>query len=317
MVKPLIFSILNMENHLKTMEKRYQSLSLFEFQKRFPDEQSCIEHLEQLKWANGFVCDKCGHTHFCKGKAPHSRQCTKCRYQASPTSGTLFHKIKFPLHKAFYILYFMATNKKGISSTELSRKLDLRQKTCWAFRKKVTQAMASSQSFPLQGVVEVDETVVGQQEEEANGRKNIKKKLVVVAIEKKNKGISRMYARVIDQASAQQLKPFFEAHISPEARIRTDLWNGYKPLKADYPFLEQQESGKKGENFPEMHRVIMMFKAWLRGMHHSVDHLQDYINEYTYRFNRSGMKENIFDNLMNRVVGHPPVFVKSWYGLSA
>ena len=94
-----------------------------------------------------------------------------------------------------------------------------------------------------------------------------------------------MYAKVLDQASAQHLKPSLQAHVSPDVKVRTDLWNGYKPLKADYPFLEQQESGKKGDNFPEMHRVIMMFKAWLGGMAHSVDHLQDYINENTYRLN--------------------------------
>ena len=309
MVKSLNFSILYIENQPKTMEKRYKSLSIFEFQKRFPDEEACLDHLEQLKWAKGFVCDKCGHTHYCKGKTKRSRQCTRCRYQASPTSGTLFHKVKFPLQKAFYIIYFMATNKKGISSTELSRKLDLRQKTCWAFHKKVAQAMASSQTYPLQGLVEVDETVVGQQEEEVSGRENGKKKLVVVAIEKQNKGVSRMYAKVIERASADHLRPFFQAHISPEARVKTDLWKGYTPLRDEFPQLEQQESGKKGENFPDMHRVIMMFKAWLRGMHHSVDHLQDYINEYTYRFNRSQMKEGIFDNLMNRVVNHTPVFV--------
>jgi hypothetical protein len=66
------------------------------------------------------------------------------------------------------------------------------------------------------------------------------------------------------------------------------------------------KSGKKGENFPELHRVIMNFKGWLRGMHHHVGDLQDYINEYMYRFNRSFMKGNIFDNLLNRMVSTPP-----------
>jgi len=90
-----------------------------------------------------------------------TRQCTKCGYQATPTSGTLFHKVKFPLLKAFYIVYFMSTNKKGISSTELSRKLDLRQKTCWSFRTKVSKAMKRSKKHPMDGQVEVDEFVVG------------------------------------------------------------------------------------------------------------------------------------------------------------
>ncbi len=145
----------------KTMEKRHKSIRLFEFQQQFPDDQSCYDHLANLKCPNGFKCEKCEHTHLCKGKLAPTRQCTTCGYQATPTSGTLFHKVKFPILKAFYIVYFMATNKQGISSTELSRKLALRQKTCWAFKQKVMKATASSQKFPMPGKVEVDETVVG------------------------------------------------------------------------------------------------------------------------------------------------------------
>ena len=113
---------------------------------------------------------------------------------------------------------------------------------------------------PLKGKVEVDETVVGQQEEGLRGRKNDKKKLVVVAIERKGRGIGRMYGREINDASNQSFKPFFEDHIAPEAEIKTDEWTGYGPLKETYQNLKQIPSGKKGENFPNMHRTIMMFK---------------------------------------------------------
>ena len=221
-------------------------------------------------------------------------------------SNTLFHKLKFPLLKAFYIIYSMSTSKKGISSTELSRKLALRQKTCWLFQQKVMKSMASEGNHPLEGIVEVDETVVGGEEKNTRGRKNRNKKLVQVAIELKNRGISRMYARVIKDGSHASLKPLFEAQISKTANIRTDGWTGYQPLKKDYPNLKQENSGSKGENFPEMHRAIMMFKAWLRGIHHSVKNLQAYIDEYTYRFNRSFMTDGIFDNLLEKVVNHKP-----------
>ncbi len=84
------------------------------------------------------------------------------KYQATPTSGTLFHKVKFPMLKSFYILYYMSTNKQGIASTELSRKLGLRRKTCWLFQQKVMKVMVSRGKYPLMGKVAVDETVVGQ-----------------------------------------------------------------------------------------------------------------------------------------------------------
>jgi hypothetical protein len=102
----------------------------------------------------------------------------------APAAGTLFHKVKFDLLKAFYIVYFVSTNKKGITSTELSRKLNLRQKTCWGFKRKVMKAMESSENHPIEGDVEVDETVFGGQEENTKGRKNINKKLVVYEPEK-------------------------------------------------------------------------------------------------------------------------------------
>jgi hypothetical protein len=261
-----------------------------------------MNYLSNSKWSEGFTCPQCGNTKYCKGDKVHIRQCTKCNYLAWPTSGTLFHKVKFPLLKAFYIVYYISTNKKGISSTELSRKLGLRQKTCWLFKQKVMQAMKSSGNNKIKGKAEVDETVVGGQEEGVVGRKNGKKKLVVFAIEKTGRGVSRLYGKVIEHSSAKELGDFMKANIERDAIVKTDEWAGYKPLKKDFANLSQLSSGKKGENFPDLHRVIMGFKGWLRGIHHHADHLQAYINEYSYRFNRNYMKATIFDNLLNRMM---------------
>lgn len=137
--------------------KSTKDLSLFEFQAKFSTERDCIEYLSSMKWQDGFKCKKCSHTHYCKGIKEFDRQCTKCNYLESPTAGTLFHGIKFPLFKAFYIVYFVGTNKKGITTTELGRKLGLTQKVCWLFKRKVMTAMESSGNFPLEGTVEVDE----------------------------------------------------------------------------------------------------------------------------------------------------------------
>jgi len=293
------------------MEQRFKSLSLFEFQDRFKDSEDCLKYLASIKWSEGYTCRKCGHTHYCTGKAKHSRQCTSCRYTESPTAQTLFHMVKFDLVKAFYIVYFVSTNKKGITSTELSRKLNLRQKTCWSFKRKVMKAMESSGNHPIKTECEVDETVFGGQETGVRGRKNGKKKLVVVSIEKKKKGVSRLYARVIEKADAINLGSFMRDHIDPKAPITTDKWTGYQPLKEEFENLNQIYSGDKGGNFPELHRVIMNLKSWLRGVHHHVDDLQDYLNEYCYRFNRSFMKENIFENLITRMVNTQPCFIKN------
>lgn len=292
------------------MENKFKSLTIFEFQERFPDDEACYKYLLDLKWGNGFVCPHCGHIKYCKSRRKYDRQCTRCHRPSSPTSQTLFHQLKFPILKAFYIVYYVSTSKKGISSTELSRKLGLRQKTCWAFKQKVMKAMESSGNNKIEGKAEVDETVVGGQEEGTKGRKNNKKKLVVFAIEKKGKGVSRLYGKVIGQSSAKELGAFMDSVLEKQAQIKTDKWRGYQPLKKDFVNLAQVESGNKGRNFPELHRTIMNFKGWLRGMHHQVTHLQAYIDEYCYRFNRNFMKEGIFENLLRRMVAAKPITYK-------
>lgn len=173
------------------------------------------------------------------------------------------------------------------------------------------KAMKSSGEHPLTGTAEVDETVFGQQEEGVRGRENAKKKLVVVGIEKKGKGVSRLYAKVIPHADAACLGGFMKDHIDPAANVTTDQWTGYGPVAKDFVNMKRIPSGKKGGNFPELHRAIMMLKAWLRGIHHHVKDLQDYLDEYCYRFNRSFMKEGIFDNLMLRMVKAPPCPIKN------
>ena len=288
------------------MEAKFKSLSIFEFQERFPDDASCYRYLEDLKWGNGFICPKCGYTKSCKAQQPFTRHCNRCHTTISVTSGTLFQGLKFSLLKAFYIIYYISTSKKGVASTELSRKLELRQKTAWFFKQKVMKAMQSSNSIKLDGKVEVDETVIGQQEEGVVGRKNRKKKLVVFAIEKKGKGVSRMYGKVIKKASSKELGAFMEQKIDKSAAIKTDKWTGYAPLTESFEHLKRVKSKRKAKNFKEMHRVIMGFKAWLRGVHHHAGYLQAYIDEYCYRFNRNRMKEGIFDNLLNRMMQASP-----------
>jgi transposase-like protein len=133
---------------------------------------------------------------------------------------------------------------------------------------------------------------------------------VVFGIENKGKGVSRVYGKVINRATSKELGDFIREKVKPDAIITTDGWLGYAPLQKEFMNLKMEKSEKKGKNFGQMHRVIMGFKGWLRGIHHHAEHLQSYIDEYTYRFNRNQMKENIFENLMVRMVKTKPVTYK-------
>lgn len=120
-------------------------LSFNEFKEVFPDNISCLKYLADMKWQDGYQCKKCGHLKFMKGEKHHSRKCTKCKYEESAMTGTLFQGVRFDLVKAFYICYHTVEAKKRISSDDLSQILDLRKNTCWAFRKKVLARMENNE----------------------------------------------------------------------------------------------------------------------------------------------------------------------------
>ena len=296
------------------MLERYQfrGVNSLRFYQHFVSEEACYEYLSGIKWEGGqYVCKKCGNTHYCKGRLPYSRRCTRCKYDESPTAGTMFDKCKFSILLAFHIAFKISTKKKGMSSEELSEEYELRQKTCWEFKWKIQQAMQSSGNYPLTGKVHVDEFFVGGAEEGVFGRGSKNKRLVAVALEILHEGFGRAYAEVIDDASAKSLRPFFERRISKDAEIITDEWNGYKPLKKDYPKLTQVPSDK-GKNFPQLHIHIMNIKGWLRGIHHhcSKERLQGYLDEYHFRFNRRASKDTIFDVLIRRMMFYEPKRLK-------
>ena len=283
----------------------FKGVNIIDFSTRFSSEEKCLEYLSEIKWKNGYNCARCGHEKYFEGKRSYSRCCTKCHYDESPTAHTLFHKVKFPIQKAFYIAFLVVTGKKGVSTYELGRKLTLRQKTCWLFKRKVMEAMKSSEQHPLTGNVEMDEFYVGGPEQGNRGRGNEKKKEVVMALQVDKFGIQRSYAQVIPKADSIELYAFADRLIDKSANLKTDGWTGYKPLKDSYPNLVQEKSDK-GENFPLMHRQIMMLKAWLRGIHHQCKHLQAYLDEFNYRFNRLKHMDTIFHNLIVRMMEHPP-----------
>lgn len=133
---------------VKTARVLSKEVDFGEFSQIYPDKDSCLAYLANLKWAEGYHCRKCGHEKFCDGREPHSRRCTKCRYVESATAYTLLQKCKFSIIKAFYAVFLIYTHKGNYSSQELSRVLDLRQGTCWSFSQKVLEAMRRRRHAP-------------------------------------------------------------------------------------------------------------------------------------------------------------------------
>jgi transposase-like protein len=292
------------------MEKRdkFTGMNSIKFNQYFKTDEDCQKYIADIKWEQGYRCKKCGSTKYIKGSKAYNRRCFKCKKDESPTAGTMFDKVKFSLLTAMNIVFKIVTKKKGMSTLELSREFELRQKTCWAFKWKIQQAMQSSKKNPLTGEVHVDEFYIGQPEEQKRGRSKGEKRLVIVALEKVQDGVGRAYAQVIESASSENLKPFFNNYIDVDTIVITDEWRGYLPLKKEYQHLKQIPSNE-GKNFPDMHIHIMNLKGWLRGIHHhcSKEHLQGYLDEYHYRYNRRNNMNTMFDTLVKKMIDNKPI----------
>ena len=274
----------------------FQGMSIQQFNKFFKDEDDCRQYLFEMKWKDGYRCRRCGCTKNHKGKTRFHMRCQICGYDESVTAGTVFHKLKIPLLKAFGMTFRLAVKKKGMSTTELAREFSINQKSSWLFKRKAQEAMKSSGKHPLDSKVEVDELLIGGPEKGKRGRNKGEKKLVVIAVEKVNGNkIGRAYAKAIEEASGECFKPFFEEHIdSDNAQVITDEWQGIGHWKVN--LKPEQRPSNGGKSFPGLHAVIMNLKGWLRGIHHhcSGRFINGYLDEFFFRFNRRNFLNNIW-----------------------
>lgn len=295
--------------------------SIIEYRERFGTEESCKDYLAEKKWESGYQCIKCGNKSYKKGRKSHDRKCKLCNHNASVTSNTLFHSIKFSLVIAFEMIYRITSSKKGISSVGLCREYGCNPKTAYNFKRKVMKALKSSETNPLQGIVHVDEFVFGGKEEGCQGRSSKSGKLKIciateIVIDKKGKEtLGNAYALSIENYSTKELRKIFEKHIDKSnTKIITDKWRSYLPLKEVFN-IEQKESNN-GKNFKKLHTLIMNIKSWIRGVHHHISktHIQEYLNEFFFRFNRRNHIKKIPIFAINNMIAHIPVPTKLTVG---
>jgi transposase-like protein len=284
--------------------ENFTGQSILELTDKFKTDLDCLEYLASKKWSNGFKCCKCNHDKFTIRKKNLARDCNRCHHLESPTANTMFHRVRFGIRKAFVIVFEMSATTKSLSSSQMAKRLKISRTTAWTFMQKARISMKSSQLNPLVGTVQVDEFVFGGKENLKQGRSNdSKKKKLIVAVEVNDTGgVKRVYFDQLKDYSSKEIGRIFEKHISKNAIIKTDQWTGYKPLKIEYDIL--QIKSDKGNSSKEIHTIIHQLKSWLRSTFSWVDkgHIQKYLDEFSYRINRSIYKDNIFDLLIQRMI---------------
>ena len=305
------------------MPKKYKERSLIEFQKEFPDNEACAKHIAAQRWPSGFVCSRCGNKEAWYLSKRHLFDCKACRFQTSITAGTIFHGTRTPLVKWYWMIYHIAMDKVGVSIAEMQRLLDIKEyRTAWLMAHKIRKAMADRDAqYSLAGLVEMDDTFFGPKGTK-RGRGSERKSTVLCAVSlyRDRQGNERpgfAHMQVVDNASTSIIEDFLDrlgcGSATKEGQdlleaIRTDGWRAYgKAAKstdlAHYKVILRDPKAA-GKLLPWVHRVISNAKAVIRGSHRGVSekHLQAYLSEICYRFNRRFWEKELFDRLVRACI---------------
>jgi transposase-like protein len=297
--------------------------SLPDFQRLFPDDAACAAYLEKARWRAGFECPQCGAQSepFRISTRPGILTCRSCRRQTGLLAGTVMERSHIALSTWFWAAWLVASQTQGISAVQFQRQLGLRRyETAFGLLHKLRAAMVRPDQDRIGGHagqhVEVDEAWIGGKTR-GEGRGVHHKTLVVAAVEvrhrkprtardkrKDGRYAGRVRLAIAPDRSADTLGDFVTGAVKPGTLVVTDDWSGYTGLrKSNYdhhPIAQCGDPDVAEQFLPIVHLVFSNLKTWLNGIHHGVSpkHLQAYLNEFTFRFNRRLYPFNAFRSLL-------------------
>lgn len=278
---------------------------------RFHREEDCVDYIRRIRWPNGFRCPRCQ----CSESWATARgllHCRRCGHQTSVTAGTVFQDTRKPLRLWFHVMWWVMSQKTGASAQNLKDAMGFGSyKTAWAWLQKLRRVMIRPGRDRLLGTVEVDETYIGQEAGGTKGRRVVDRALVAVAVECGSGRLGRVRFRCVPDASEESLVPFVVDNTEPGSVVITDGWKSYSCLGQKGYHHQVRPIGNieeaAAELLPHVHLVISILRRWLLGTHQgavSREHLQYYLDEYAFRFNRrlSTYRGKLFYRLMQQAV---------------
>lgn len=287
--------------------KHDRPLSRAQFEARFPDDAACADYLAHRRWPEGFVCPGCGKT---KGWALKGKrftwECAACGRQTSVTAGTVMHGSHLSLKAWFLAAHIVTSHSNGISALQLQAQLGLGSyKSAWLLLHKLRRAMVNPGRSLLQDLVEVDETEIPLRRKDdprsPRGRSPVGKMFVAGAVELSPEGQPRRIRLApIADFSAATLTPFVAAVAAPGTTVITDGWPGYARLPEHVHDAKVVGSTAAHLVLKWTHRVFSNLKRWGLGVYHGLrgPHLQRYLDEFVFRWNRRRRTATAFDTLL-------------------
>jgi hypothetical protein len=304
----------------------------------FPDDAACAKYLEAIRWPDGFACPKCGligDPYRFSTRSSVVLRCRGCKANISLTAGTVIQSSHTPLSTWFWGAYLMTTQTPGQSAIQFQRQLGLtRYETAFQILHKLRAGMVrpGRDSIGSEHPVEVDECYIGG-ETRGEGRGTHHKSIVVGAVEVRSRSdegtpykhhvyAGRLRLRVVPDRGAEVLTGFVKDNVAFGASVSTDGWTGYPGLsEMGYHHAAVALAGdpdKAEAHLPMIHLVFSNLKTWIKGTHHGriePKHLQAYLNEYVFRFNRRFYPMTAFHSVLG-IAAHsvPPTYAQLYSG---
>ena len=287
------------------------------FEARFPDEQACARYLVEHRWADGFVCPQCGSCKSWELKRDRpAQECADCGRQTSVTAGTVIHRSHLALKTWFLAAHIVASHSNGISALQLQGQLGLGSyKTAWLLLHKLRRAMVDPDRSLLQDLVEIDETEMpfrskhDPADKPKGGRSPVGKIFIVGAVELSADGHPRRIRMAhIPDGSSKTLHGFIGQSVAAGAHVVSDGWLGYENPPANSHEARVVEGKKAHDILPWVHRVFSNLKRWAKGVFHGLRkaHVQRYLDEFVFRWNRRRHTQSAFDTLLGISLGLGP-----------
>jgi len=291
--------------------------SLIELFQDYGREEQCTEALFKWKWPNGFICPECSSNKYCTLKSRKVYQCNHCHHQTSLTSGTIFENTKLPLTRWFLGIHLVTQSKTGISALELKRQVKISYNSAWMMKQKIMQVMAErDEQKGLSGTIQLDDVYWGGENHGGSrGRGSENKTPFVAAVSTNAEGHPiAMNMSVVKGFRLTEIAHWAKKHIQPGSLIVSDglpCFNAVVQAGCDHTKIVTGggPSSVTKEEFTWINTMIGNVKNAITGTYHAVriNHLQRYLSEFCYRFNRRFNLKDMLPRFAYVAVRTPPL----------